>query len=72
MLASSQNLSVTLRTGYLEYYPQLAGQTFGDLAFFFDDAIVFGLVNRRTGRAQITPPPGTLVRSNPHQSAYKF
>ena len=47
--------------GYLEYFPQLAGQTFGELCFWFDDAIVMGLVNRRSGACQITPDPTTMV-----------
>ena len=39
----------------------MAGQTFGDLAFFFDDGIVLALVNRRTGVCTVTPPPQTVV-----------
>ena len=47
----------------MEYFPQLAGRTFGELAFLFDDAIVIALINRRTGACSITPPPSTLARS---------
>ena len=47
--------------GYLEYFPELTGQQFGDLCFWFDDAIVMGIVNRRTGSCQITPDPTTVV-----------
>ena len=47
--------------GYLEHFPHLAGQTFGDLPFWFDDAIVMGLVHRRTGQCEITPDPSTVV-----------
>ncbi len=47
--------------GYLEDFPELIGQQFGDLRFWFDDAIVMGLVNRRTGACQITPEPTTVV-----------
>jgi hypothetical protein len=47
--------------GYLEHFPHLAGQTFGDLSFWFDDAIVLALVNRRTGLCEITPDPNTVV-----------
>lgn len=64
--AHSGAISMTLwcplaGAGYLEYFPQLAGQTFADLAFWFDDAIVMGLVNRRTGICRITPDPTTMV-----------
>ena len=54
--------------GYLEYYPQLAGRTFGDLAFFFDDGIVIALINRRTGVCTVTPPPETKACSHEPQS----
>lgn len=47
--------------GYLEDFPELIGQQFGDLCVWFDDAIVMGLVNRRTGACQITPDPTTVV-----------
>ena len=50
---------------FLDSLPGLRGVPFGDLALRFDDGLVLGFLNRRTGRCDIVPPASTLVRASP-------
>ena len=46
---------------FLDSFPQLVGTQYGDLVSRFSDGLVLGLLNRRSGACDISPPAETLV-----------
>lgn len=46
---------------YLQNWPELEGEKFGDISFRFDDAVPIGVKVAKTGKININPDPGFKI-----------